>query len=92
MSEPTFETSDLYLGAWLLACGEPMLGMRKSGASKFVFVFPKSCEKQSFAWLSGNCLISARLYADSIRALKSKLATSREGSVEIERRRSGGGS
>lgn len=91
MSEPAFETSDLYLAAWLLACGEPMLGMRKSGASKFMFAFPKSCERQSFDWLSGNCMVSARLYADSIKALKSKLATSREGAVEIERRRNGGG-
>lgn len=67
----TYQCKDLMLAAALLACDVPLLGLESHGRY-FTFVFTNlyQCKEIERKWWSGNLMVPATKYAESIKRLK----------------------
>jgi hypothetical protein len=67
-----YRTSDLYLAAYLVACGLPLHKTDKSG-TRLVFAFKTDdhdVDALKMGWIARTAQISAATYADVIKQLK----------------------
>lgn len=66
-----YQSKDLMLSAALLAKGIPLLDTKDSGGY-LIFYFGESdeCQKLERKWWSGELLVSAPRYAESLKRLK----------------------
>ena len=78
MSTSEYSTSDLYLAAYFKAAGVPMVRVdrlsdsRKGARLAFVFNTDKhNMDQLNQNWWTNNDMVSARVYAGELRALKS---------------------
>lgn len=70
-----YETSDLWVSAYLLYSHAELVSLHKNGRGETVFVFTDraDCEKLERAYIIGEAQVSARGFVDAFRAVKSAI-------------------
>lgn len=68
-----YQTSDLYYGAYLAACGVPILRHERLSGVKIAFIFDASLvniQELQDLWINKTGQVSAQVYASEIKRLK----------------------
>lgn len=72
----TYKTQDLYEAAALFATGEKMIGIETERKPyKFVFDDFDVCKSKSMEYMNGELAVIAKVFADAIKLLKSRVNT-----------------
>jgi len=82
MTPKEYQTSDLYLAAYLKSAGVPMLEPRRTHDGRVQFVFDNSLlsfDEVKQGWFNGKGRVSASSYAYEIKQLKALCHSALEG-------------
>ncbi len=74
--ERQYKTQDLYEAAALFSTGEKMIGIETDRKPyKFVFSDFDVCKSKSMEYMNGELAVIAKIYADAVKLLKSRVNT-----------------